>query len=110
MAYSTNSKNYNARHILLYKLIHYHQLIPNQYQCVPAYPITRANHHFTNFNITHQEPNFPQDNTIELPQVTLNAYKCSFYPRTIRDWNNLPIIIIELRDLNKFTYLLNFCN
>ena len=44
-----------------------------------------------------------------LPQATLNTYKYSFYPRTIKDWNNLPINVIEARE---FTYLLNlnYCN
>ena len=41
-----------------------------------------------------------------LPQATLNSYKYSFYPRTIKDWNNLPINVIEARDLDEFTYLM----
>ena len=41
-----------------------------------------------------------------LPQATLNTYKYSFYPRTIKDWNNLPINVIESRDIDKFTYLI----
>jgi len=42
----------------------------------------------------------------------LNSYKNSFYPRTIKDWNNLPINIIEASDIDEFTYLLNlnYCN
>ena len=42
-----------------------------------------------------------------LPQATLNTYKYSFYPRTIKDWNNLPINIIESSNLDNFIYLLN---
>ena len=42
-----------------------------------------------------------------LPQATLNSFKYSFYPRTIRDWNNLPVDLIESRNLGEFTYLLN---
>jgi len=47
-----------------------------------------------------------------LPQATLYSYKNSFYPRTIKDWKNLPISIIEARDIDEFTYLLNlnYCN
>ena len=32
-----------------------------------------------------------------LPQAeaTLNTYKYRFYPRTIKEWNNLPINVIE---------------
>jgi len=26
--------------------------------------------------------------------------KCSFYPKTIKDWNILPINVIEARDIN----------
>ena len=42
-----------------------------------------------------------------LPQATLNSFKYSFYPRTIGDWNNLPVDVIESRNLEEFTYLLN---
>ena len=35
----------NARFILLYKLIHHYQQIPDNYRPIPAYPFTRANHH-----------------------------------------------------------------
>ena len=45
-------------------------------------------------------------NHFVLPQATLNSYKYSFYPRTIKDWNNLPINVIEARDLDEFTYLI----
>ena len=26
----------------------------------------------------------------QLPSASIEAYKCSFFPQTIRDWNNLP--------------------
>ena len=42
-----------------------------------------------------------------LPQASLNSFKYSFYPRTIRDWKNLPVDVIESRNLEEFTYLLN---
>ena len=47
-----------------------------------------------------------------LPQATLNTYKYSFYPRTVKDWNELPINIIESRNLDGFIYVLNlhYCN
>jgi len=38
-------------------------------------------------------------------QATFNSYKYSFYPRAIKDWNNLPINVIKARDLDEFTYL-----
>ena len=40
------------------------------------------------------------------PYATLNTYKNSFYPRTIKDWNNLPINMIESRDF--YLILLNY--
>ena len=47
-----------------------------------------------------------------LPQATLNTYKYSYYPRTVKDWNELPINIIESRNLDEFIYVLNlhYCN
>ena len=26
----------------------------------------------------------------QLPSVSIKAYQCSFFPQTIRDWNDLP--------------------
>ena len=70
-------------------------------QAIPSY------YHHTQFHTRQHHPNH-----FILPQATLNTYKYSFYPRTIKDWNNLPINMIEARDLNEFTYLLNlnYCN
>ena len=64
-------------------------------------------YHHTQFH-TRQH----HSNHFMLPQATLNSYKNSFYPRTIKDWNNLPIYIIEAGDTDTFTYLLNlyYCN
>ena len=47
-----------------------------------------------------------------LLQAILNTYKYSFYPKTIKGYNYLPINVIEARDINEFTYLLNlnYCN
>jgi len=42
-----------------------------------------------------------------LPQATLNIYKFSFYPRTVKDWNELTTNIIESRNLDEFINLLN---
>ena len=76
----------NARLILLYKLIHHHQLIPNQYLPIPAFPITRANHRFKFRHYTSRT----------------TMYRNSFFPRTIPEWNKLPSIIVESNDLNLF--------
>ena len=50
----------NARLTLLYKIIHHHQQIPDNYQTIPAYPFTRANHHFK-FQY-YLSRNFPKNN------------------------------------------------
>ena len=61
---------------------------------------------------THSYTRRYHQNHFILPQATLNTYKYSFYPRTIKGWNNLPINVIESRDINEFIYLLNLssCN
>ena len=61
--------------------------------------VSSYNYHHTQFHTRqHQRDHFI------LLQDTLNTYKYSFYPRTIKDWNNLPINVIEARDINEFTY------
>ena len=42
--------------------------------------------------------------TFIVPQSNTNSHKYSFYPRTIRDWNNLPLSLIEA---NEFVNLLS---
>ena len=46
----------------------------------------------------YKELNFTQDNTI---RITSSYYNYSLYPGTIKDWNNLPINIIESKDLGQ---------
>ena len=38
----------------------------------------------------------------EIPFTRCNNYKYSFYPRTLRDWNNLPIMTIESETVEQF--------
>ena len=38
----------------------------------------------------------------EIPFIRTNHYKFSYYPRSIRDWNNLPIDTIESQFLEVF--------
>ena len=80
----------NSRFILLYIPIHHHQLIPNQYLPTPAYPITRANHHF---KFQHYSS-----------RTTMYCNSC--FPRTIPKWN-LPSHIAESNDLNLFKHNLS---
>ena len=56
---------------------------------------------------THSYTRQYHQNHFILPQATLNTYKYSFYPRIMKEWNNLPLNVIESRDINEFTYLLN---
>ena len=37
-----------------------------------------------------------------IPSARTNAYQTSFYPRTIKDWNQLPTHIIESNNLQSF--------
>ena len=46
----------------------------------------------------------------QLPSASVEAYKCSFFPQTIRNWNVLPDSLIfsaELSDdcMSKFSFL-----
>ena len=86
----------SSRLVLLYKIIN--NLLPIS---IPTY------YQHTQFHTRQHHTNH-----FVLPQATLNSYKYSFYLRTIKDWNNLPINVIEARDLDEFTYLLNvnYCN
>ena len=77
----------SSRLTLFYKIIN--NLLPIS---VPSY------YHHTQFHTRQHH----RDHFI-LPQATLNTYKYSFYPRTIKGWNNLPINVIEAGDINKFT-------
>ena len=54
---------------------------------------------------THSFTRQYHQNHFILPHATLNTYKYSFYPRTIKEWNNLSINVTESRDINKFTFL-----
>ena len=78
----------NARFTLLYKIIHHYQQIPDNYQPIPAYPITRANHHSKFLHYSSRT----------------NTYCYSFFPRTIPEWNSPPSNITEADDLTTFKY------
>ena len=53
---------------------------------------------------THSYTRQYHQNHFILPQSTFNIYKYSFYPRTIKEWNNLPINVIESKDINTCNY------
>ena len=76
------------------------------YHCFTALLITYCQ--LTSPHTTKELNSIPETTHFILPhQASLNSFKYSFYPRTIRDWNNLPVDLIESRNLEEFTYLLN---
>ena len=36
----------------------------------------------------------------QIPTASLDAYKCSFFPQTIRDWNDLPDSLISSAEMS----------
>ena len=36
----------------------------------------------------------------QLPSVSIEAYKCSFFPQTIRDWNDLPDSLFSTAEMS----------
>ena len=71
---------------LFYNIVHQASVLklPN-YFSTTTYP-TRHHHHLH----------------FEIPFTRCNNYKYSFYPRTLRDWNNLPIMTIESETVEQF--------
>ena len=75
------------RLILLFKIINNLLMIPNQYlPALAQLPSTRSNHPLKLFRY----------------QPSNDTYKFSFFPRTIPDWNDLPINDIQEQSLADF--------
>ena len=36
----------------------------------------------------------------QLPSASIEAYKCSFFPQTIRDWNDLPASLFSTAEMS----------
>ena len=56
-------------------------------------------------NVSYQQIIQPEtiiNTTILSPVYYTSAYQTSFYPRTIKDWNQLPTHIIESNNLQSF--------
>lgn len=74
-------------------------------------------HHLYNINpdsrLTHRasrELRYASTDQFEVPKCNIDAYKFSFFPRTVNDWNNLPQNIFSLNRLDEFeSALLNMC-
>ena len=37
---------------------------------------------------------------VQLPSASIEAYKCSFFPQTIRDWNDLPDSLFSTAEMS----------
>ena len=76
-----------ARLVLMFKLLNNLLVIPPEYLPTPS-PVTstRANH---NFKFFHH-------------QTSIDAYKFSFFPRTVPEWNDLPSHIVNEQTLDSF--------
>ena len=79
------------------RLTLFYKIIKNQL------PITFPSYYLSTQYHTRQ---YHQDHFI-VPQSNTNSHKYSFYPRTIRNWNNLPITLIEATSVNEFMNLLS---
>ena len=40
-------------------------------------------------------------NAFQLPSASIEAYKCSFFPQTIRDWNDLPDSLFSTAEMSE---------
>lgn len=79
-----------ARLTLLYKIITNLLEVPDYYKPARAPLPTRANH---SMKFQHYQPR-------------TDFYRLSFFPKTIRDWNNLPPALDQVSDLQSFKLLL----
>ena len=84
------------QHRLSSRLILFYKIINNQL------PITFPPYYLP---VQYHTRQYHQDHFI-VPQSNTNSHKYSFYPRTIRDWNNLPVSLVEATNVNEFMNLL----
>ncbi|XP_040067782.3 uncharacterized protein LOC115329467, partial [Ixodes scapularis] len=66
-------------------------------------------HHLYNINpdsrLTHRasrELRYVSTNQFEVPTCNIDAYRFSFFPRTVKNWNDLPQNILSLDCLDDF--------
>ena len=78
----------DLRLILLYKIIHGVTAVPTDNILVKADLRTRTGTSH-NYKFMHLQPN-------------TSAYKFSYFPKTIRDWNSMPAAIVECSSLELF--------
>ena len=87
---SLENRRKNARLTMLYKIKHEKVNIDARDKLVPPDRISR------NMN----------KNSFQIPSCNTTTRKESFYPRTIRDWNNLPDSVTSASSLDSFKRLL----
>jgi hypothetical protein len=90
---SLSSRRRNSRIIMLYKIGHRHVDIQ-----LPPYITPLTHSHNTRYN---------KQLSLAIPTSNTNIHKNSFYPKTIRDWNNLPLNITNSITLDSFKSRLN---
>ena len=83
---SLQHRRYIARLKLFYNIVHQASVLR-----IPDYFLN------TTYPTRHHHPLH-----FENPIARSNNYKFSFYPTSIRDWNNLPINTIEAQTLEQF--------
>ena len=76
----------SARLSIFYKSIHHLSTPP-----IPSHYI-----------LTNRQTRYYHDLHYIIPSMRTNAYKYSYFPRTIKEWNSLPITIIESDSLHLF--------
>ena len=81
----------STRILLLYKIINYIIQIPINYFPIPS-PVTTTRSR-NDMKFLHYQP-------------TIDCFKYSFFPRTIPEWNQLPVDVIHADSLDCFKNLL----
>ena len=79
------------RLVIFHKALHGHLSIPLDNLAQPANRISRHNN----------------SRAFNNPTTTKDCCRYSFFPKTIRDWNNLPDSIVTIQDNNKFKEAIN---
>jgi len=79
----------DLRLALLFKIIHGHTAVPTENILVTADSSTRANHQYKCYI-----------------SASTTEYKNSFFPRTIKEWNNCPADLTESSSPHSFKDML----
>ena len=64
--------------------------------------ISLYRYHHTSYQHSTLQDSITSPNHFILPPANTNQYQLSYFPRTIKDWNTLPLAIIESPSSNKF--------